>query len=320
MKKWICLFLFLVSVEQFPGFSQELYPLSEPASNIPKNVLGVRLLSESYKEIHQWRNLTGLRLMYGATPYLSVYLTAFASNHHGKKLPGGFPFHNSPERGALYPYAVNGANLYAKYRFLTVDKKNEHFRMAVYAEGTYVDVTHHEAEPNVNMGDNTGVGFGLITTYLVQKFAASLTVGGTFPTGYTGVAEDEVKGLPDIPMFVKYGSSLDYRLSLGYLLYPKVYRSFDQTNFNIYLELTGKKYDATIVRVFDGTEREYWLDNFNYPVGLQKGYYLDVSPGVQAIFKSNTRVDLSVTFPMIGMSYARLYPVYTVGIQHYFFL
>lgn len=320
MEKVVALFVFILSLQPMGAKGQELFPLSEPASNIPSGVLGVRLFSESYKEIHQIRNLTGLRLMYGATPRLSVYLTAFGSNHHGEKLPGGFPFHNSPERGALYPYTFNGANLYAKYRFLSIDKKKEHLRMAFYLEGTYVDVTHHEAEPNVNMGDNAGFAGGLISTYLINKFAVSLTLGATIPTGYRGWAEADVTGLPDIPMFVKYGKSFDYRLAFGYLLFPKTYKSFDQTNFNIYLELHGKKYDATIVRVYDGTDRAYWLLNYNYPVGLQKGMYLDISPGVQAIIKSNTRVDAAITFPSLGNSYARLYPVFTIGVQHYFFL
>lgn len=321
MKNLIRIFLLfvLLILSRFSVKAQELYPLSEPASNMPAGVIGVRLFSENFKEIHQMRNITALRLMYGLSPRLSVYLTAFGSNHHGPKLPGGFPFHNSPERGAIYPYAFNGASLYGKYRFLSIDKKKEHLRVAAYLEGTYVDVTHHEAEPNVRMGDNSGFGAGMITTYLYQKFAASLTLGATIPTGYTGVAESDVAGLPDIPMYVKYGRSLDYSLSFGYLLFPKKYKSFDQTNFNVYFEIHGKKYEATNVRVYDGTPREYWLYNYNYPVGLQKGFYIDVSPGVQAIIRSNTRIDASVTFASIGNSYVKLYPVFTLGIQHYFF-
>lgn len=299
--------------------AQELFPLTEPASTIPTGVIGVRLFTETYKEWVQWRNITGLRVMYGATPNLSLYVTAFGSNHHGEKLPVDFPFHNSPERGGTYPYLFNGASLYAKYRFLSIDKQNEHFRMAAYGEGTYVDVTHHEAEPNVNMGDNAGFGAGIISTYLYQKFAVSLQLGATIPTGYTGVTPDLISNLPDIPLYVKYGNSLDYRLSFGYLLYPQKYKSFDQTNINLYLELTGKKYDATIVRVFNKQDNEYWLNNYQYPIGLQKGAFLDISAGAQAIIKSNMRVEFAVTFPFLGISYAKLYPVYTVGIQHYFF-
>ncbi len=300
--------------------AQELYPLSEPASNIPKNVLGVRLFSETYKEVNQWRNLTTLRLMYGLTPKISVYLTGFASNHHGKKLPEGFPFHNSPERGAQYPYKFNGGNLYAKYRFLTIDRQNEHFRMAAYGEIAYVNETHHESEPNVNMGDNAGAAIGIISTYLYQQFAASLTLGATLPANYAGYVLDEVPSLPELPVLLKYGRSLDYRMSFGYLIFPTRYSSFKETNINLYVEFMGKKYGAARAKIFHGLPNAYWLNNRQYPLGLQAGWYLDVAPSIQAIFNSNLRVDFAMTMPFLGQSYARMYPVYSLGVQYYFFL
>jgi len=300
-------------------FAQELYPLSEPASTIPKNTIGVRFFSEAYKEVVQWRMQNCLRLMYGVTPHLTGYLTIAGSNHHGDILPSGFPYHNSPERGAIYPYKFNGAHLYFKYRFLNIDKPKEHLRLAVYVEGAWTQTTHHEAEPNVYMLDNSGIAGGLITTYLKGKWAGTLTVGYTHPIGFASIAPDEEIGLPDIPEYVQFGPSIDYRFSMGYLLYPQSYQSFKQTNFNIYLELVGKAYEAAMVKVFYGTDRAYWLENNLYPIGLQKGSYLDVSPGVQMIFNSNTRLDFSMTFPMLGQSYARMYPVYTVGIQKYFY-
>lgn len=300
-------------------FGQELYPLSEPASNIPAQTIGVKLYGDTYKEVIQWRYQTNLRLMYGITPRLTTYLTFAGSNHHGDKLPSGFPYHNSPERGAIYPYKFNGANLYFKYRFLTIDKEKEHFRAAAYFEGSWAKTTHHESEPNVRMIDNSGVSGGIIVTYLKNKFAASLTLGYTHPIGFEGVAPDDYVGLPDIPQYVQFGPSIDYHLSFGYLLLPKTYTSFDQTNFNIYLEFHGKKYDPAIVKIFYGQDNAYWLENNLYPVGLQAGQYIDISPGVQVILKSNTRIDFSLTTPLIGQSYARLYPVYSIGFQRYFF-
>lgn len=298
---------------------QELFPLSEPASNIPKAALGVRLFSETYKEVNQWRNMTGLRLMYGVTPRLSVYLTGIASNHHGNKLPVEFPFHNTPERGARYPYKFNGAHLYAKYRFLSHDGEHNHFRMAAYGEGTYVRTTHHETEPDLEMGDNTGAGLGLITTYLRHKFAVSLTAGAIFPTVYEGKSPDPIEVLPDVPVRVQYGKALTYSLSFGYLLWPRKYTSYDQVNINLYLELQGKAFQAAKVNIFSGQPNEYFLAQSRYPAALQKGYYLDVSPGIQFILKSNLRVDFSATFSSLGISYARLYPVYSIAVQRYFF-
>src|SRR5690606_36098854 len=150
----------------------------------------VRVFSESYKETYQIRNMTAVRLMYGVTPRLSTYITSIASNHHGNKMPQEFPFHNTPERGAIYPYSFNGVHLYAKYRYLSIDKSKSHLRLAVYGEAAYVSTTHHEAEPNLMMGDNKGWGGGIINTYLYQKFSASLTAGLIIPRYNEGLSPD----------------------------------------------------------------------------------------------------------------------------------
>jgi len=314
-----CLLTILLACCILPVSAQELFPLSEPASNMPKGALGVRFYTEAYNEVNQLRNMTSLRLMYGLTPRLSVYLSGIASNHHGKKMPIEFPFHNTPERGAHYPYKFNGVHLYAKYRFLSLDGENTHFRMAAYGEVTYVNTTHHETEPDLEMGDNKGFGAGLITTYLKNKFAVSLTAGAIFPAVYEGASPDPIETLPDVPVRVQYGKALSYSLSFGYLLLPRKYSSYDQVNVNLYLELHGKAFQAAKVDLFVGQPNEYYLDQSRYPTALQKGYYVDVSPGVQVILKSNLRVDLSATFSSMGISYARLYPVFSLGIQRYFY-
>ncbi len=316
MKKGIIL-LYLIGA--LPACGQELYPLSEPASTLPKGVLGVRLFSETYKEVNQWRNMTALRLMYGATPRFSVYLTGITSNHHGKKMPVEFPFHNTPERGAHYPYKFNGLHLYGKYRFFSADAERSHLRMAAYVEGTWVKTTHHETEPDLMMGDNSGVGLGYIGTFLYRKFAVSATISAIIPFAYSGNSPDPIATFPDVPVNTRYGKALTYSLSFGYLLFPRNYRSYDQLNLNLYLEFRGKAFETARVWVFAGTPRSYLLAPERYPPALQSGYYLDVSPGAQLILRSNTRIDFSVTFSSVGTSYARLYPVYTVGIQRYFF-
>lgn len=312
------LIIFLVSSGGLAQ-AQELFPLSEPASTLPKGTLGVRLFAESYNEVNQLRNMAGLRLMYGLSPKLSVYLTGIASNHHGKKLPPEFPFHNTPERGAYYPYKFNGVHAYAKYRFLTRDGEGSHLRLAAYGEATYVQTTHHETEPDLMMGDNKGIGAGIIGTYLKQKFAVSLTGGIILPAAYTGVSPDPIESLPDVPVRVRYGKALTYSLSFGYLLLPRTYKDYDQTNINLYLEFRGKAFQTSKVDIFVGLPNEYFLYPERYPPALQQGYYVDVSPGIQFIIKSNLRIDFSTTFSSLGISYARLYPVFSLGIQRYFF-
>ncbi len=300
--------------------AQELYPLSEPASTLGKNTLGVRIFSETYKEVDKVRNMTALRLMYGVTPRLTTYITGIASNHHGEKMPQDFPFHNTPERGAEYPYKFNGVHFYAKYRYLSIDKNKSHLRLAVYGEAAQVSTTHHETEPNLMMGDTKGWGGGIINTYLYKKFSASLTAGLIFPKYSEGLSPDPIVGLPDVGVRTHYGRSLTYNLSFGYLIYPKKYENYDQTNINLYLEFTGKAYEAAKVDLFIGTDREYYLHNSRYPTALQKGYYVDISPGIQFIVKSNLRIDASTTLQFINVSYAKVYSVYTLGLQYYFYL
>lgn len=116
-----------------------------------------------------------------------------------------------------------------------------------------------------------------------------------------------------IPTEMKYGRSLVYNLSMGYLLFPRVYKDYDQLNVNVYLELLGRSYEAAQVTQYG---------NVSIPINtplLDKGSYVDLAPGVQCIIKSNLRVDFSVKFPMINKSYAHSYPVFMVGMQRYFF-
>jgi len=314
MKRY--LFFFMMFPMQL--FAQELFPLAEPASSIPKGTLGVKLYSETYKEVKQWRFQNGLRLSYGVTPKLSLFLTALSSNHHGDKMPEEFPFHNTPERGKFYPYKFNGFHLYGKYRVLSLDHQNEHFRMAAYAEAAKVKTTHHETEPDLEMGDNSGWGFGLITTLLKNKFAGSLTAGAILPSAYLGSSPDPISSMPDIPIRVYYGKAITYSLSFGYLLLPRKYESYDQGNLNFYLTFKGKYYDAAKVDIFVGMPNEYYLINDQYPKALQRNYFVDISPGIQYIVRSNLRIDFSTSFRCLGFSYAKLYPVYTLGVQRYF--
>lgn len=313
------LVFFFVLLSGRSGLAQELFPLSDPASSVPRNTLGVRVFSETYKGIKQVRNASYLRLMYGLTPKLSFYISTIASNHHGLKLPVEFPFHNTPELGKIYPYKLNGFWLYGKYRFLSDDGEKSHLRMAAYTAISKIKSTHHETEPDLEMGDNSGVGFGIITTALKDKFAVSLTTGVILPFLNHGVAPDPVGTLPDVPETVLYGKAFQYRLSFGYRLFPFHYRNFKQGNLNLYAEFRGKIFGAAKVNVFAGTPREYYLQNAQYPLALQGASYVDFSPGMQYIYHSNLRVDFSTTFRWLGFSYTHLYPIYSVGIQRYFY-
>lgn len=324
MKRYIFILLFLLPCVLN---AQELFNINEPASNVPKGALGVRLFEESYKEVTEMRNLFGVRLMYGLTSKLSVYINATMSNHHSSVLPPGLTTHvhsgssviystGNKVKGAKYPYAFNGDNLYLKYRFVSDDEQNRHFRMAAYAEFSNVNVAHDENEPTL-LDDNKGYGAGLISTYLVKHFAASLTTGFIIPMAYNGYSPDPYGGA-DVPTKLMYGRALEYNLSLGYLLLPKHYKSYNQTNWNIYVELMGKAYEPA--KVYQGAygSSEMTAVPIKTPL-LEGGNYIECYPGLQCILKSNLRIDMSVGFPLMGQSYVHYYPVYLIGIQRYFY-
>lgn len=301
--------------------AQELFPHNEPASTVPKGVIGIRPFFKTYSEVTLMRRMYAVRVMYGLLPKLTIMGTISVTNHHGNDLPPDLVTHvhsgtqttyytNTIQRGVKYPYKFSGVYLYAKYRFLTRDKKNQHFRMAAYADWSNVGVPHDEAEPSL-MDDTKGYGGGLIATYLKNHLAVSFTGGFIVPKYYEGYSPDI--GGQKVPTKVQYGRAAIYNLSFGYLVHPKKYAGYDQTNINLYVEFIGKSYEAAVV-----TQYGYMNVPIQTPL-LQKGNYVEVHPSVQAVFDSNLRIDLSVGLPLIRQSYARLYPVYYIGIQRYFF-
>ena len=326
-KHSIIFIVFLLLLKTNTIISQELFPLNEPASNVPKGVLGVRAFDDTYKEVKQIRNMSAIRLMYGITPKLSVMATVSVSNHHDRNFPIGLASHTHNangttgvfstgnfQRGLVYPYLYTGIYLYAKYRFITIDGDHRHFRMAVYGEWSNVNVAHDETEPDL-LDDTKGYGGGLIATYLIKHLAVSLTSGVIIPGKYHGFSPDTVGGggAPMVPTEISYGRAIKYNLSFGYLLYPRAYENYNQGNWNIYLEFMGKSYETAKII-------QYGIKDVPIQTPLlQAGNYVDICPGLQYIYKSNLRVDFSVEFPMINKSYAHFYPVYMLGIQRYFY-
>ena len=61
---------------------------------------------------------------------------------------------------------------------------------------------------------------------------------------------------------------MNYTLSVGKLMLPKVYKSFKQTNVNLMLELLGQRLNEN------------------------RKSYLDIAPSIQFIINSQARVDI----------------------------
>ena len=82
------------------------------------------------------------------------------------------------------------------------------------------------------MGHNTGYETGLIATQLLHKVAISSSVS----------YERALDNNPDYKFpSTESNSAVNYTLSVGKLMLPKVYKDYKQTNMNLMLELLGKR-------------------------------------------------------------------------------
>lgn len=288
--------------------AQELYPNSEPASISPKNSLGIRLMNEAYTTEGKLKSWHGAMFMYGISSKLMVNTMITASNHHYKVLPSNYiqkdVYQNEYVSQITSPnnYLFESVNLGFRYRFLNMDQDHRHFRMALYGNGVYTKRPHDEAEVSL-MGDNKGIGGGLISTVLINKLAISLTTGFVKPFSY----KEKYSRIS-----LEYGNAYNYSLSFGYLLYPREYKHYNQTNINLYAEFLGKSYDE--LKVTNNNAAVIVTDK-----AYRKGNYIEFRPAIQFIVKSNLRIDASTAFPLISKSYIRKYPLYLLNVQYYIF-
>ncbi|RYY35322.1 MAG: hypothetical protein EOP46_10485 [Sphingobacteriaceae bacterium] len=245
--------------------AQELYVNTEPASNMAARSLGIRLENQGF--FNPYKNRTTLELMYGASKYFMFHGSAYVSN-----------FYQQNQR-------FEGGSVYAKYRFLSIDTVQRHFRGAVFAKASAINNPVMNQEISLE-GDNTALQTGVVFTQLLHKLALSGSAsylrafdnsgGYNIPTGY---AKD----------------GIGYSLSAGYLLFPKSYINYEQVNVNIYAELLGK---------------------------TNPGYgqsYLDIAPAVQFIFNSVFRVDLSYRTPLYNDMVRNSKNMYLVRLEYNIF-
>lgn len=245
MKKriWVLLMGLLTNLS---AIAQELYIYAEPASNMPTKSIGIRLTTEGAIN-PKFTNRIMPEVMFGINKNLMVHLQGFASDTKGS-------------------YGVEGGSVYAKYRFLSLDDTQSHFRGAAFGRVSTSNLPIATEDINLE-GDNSGWQAGLIFTQLLHKLAISGTVGYN---QVFGVKSKQVAGMPTPDKMINYS------LSSGYLLLPFIYKNYKQPNFNLYFEVLGK------------TNPE----NGNS--------YLDFAPAVQFIFNSRTRIDLGYRFQVAG--------------------
>jgi hypothetical protein len=235
------LFLIVLIFFNLNVFSQELFVFTEPASNMPAKSFGIRDMNAFMFEKDGKLNYHNMpELMWGINKKWMVHVQGFISNR---------------QEGGL---EAEGGSLYAKYRFFSQDDVQSHFRMALYGRYSLNRADIHQQELET-MGHNTGYEGGFIATKLLHKVAISSSIsyeraldnkpGYKFPT-------------------TESNNAMNYTFSVGKLMLPKVYSSYDQVNVNLMLELLGQR-----------------LNENNKS-------YLDIGPSVQFIIKSQARIDI----------------------------
>lgn len=144
------------------------------------------------------------------------------------------------------------SDVYLQHRFYSADDIHSHTRLAFFARAI-----NSPYNPNTNAimmeGQQKLWNAGLIATRLQHKWASSLTAGWVHR--YVGNTNYTKEGI-------------QYIFSNGWLLYPKNYDNYQQTNVNFYVELIGQKL-----------------------IG-QSTSFLDIAPSIQLIFNSQAKLNL----------------------------
>jgi len=236
------IFLFISLFIFSTVFSQELFVFTEPASNMPAKSLGFRDMNGFFLEKDGKLNYHNMpELMWGINKKWMVHAQGFISNRQ----EGGFE--------------TEGGSLYAKYRFFSKDDLKSHFRMALYGRYSLNKADIHQQELET-MGHNTGYEAGFIATQLLHKIALSSSLS----------YERALDNKPNYKFPIsESNSAMNYTLSVGKLMLPKVYTSYKQVNVNLMLELLGQRLNEN------------------------KKSYLDIAPSVQFIINSQARIDLA---------------------------
>lgn len=250
MKKY-CTLVVLVLVLSYTH-AQELYVYTEPASNMPAHSISAKLSTYYAKDRFNTDRVMQRyvpELMWGISKKVMVHAAVSFADMHTKRF----------RQETMY--------VYGKYRFLSFDEVHRHFRMAVFTELSHSRNPFHYDE--ISLLDKSGITGGIIATALSNKTAVSLTVSHTQVLGEA--RKSKVVYIPE-----RIVQAMNYSLSGGYLLLPREYTGFKQTNLNLYAELLAQQA----------------LD--------RKAHYVDLAPAVQLIFNSISKLNLGYRFQLTG--------------------
>lgn len=199
-----------------PLQAQELFVVTEPASNAPAGSLGLKwgqsLMKEQYKAGYNYHLMP--ELTWGVSKDLMLRASGFISNRNSTSSD----------------LKTEGGSVYAKYRFVSTDDLHSHFRMAVLGRYSFNNADIHQEEIET-MGHNSGFELGIVATQLIKKVAVSTSLS----------VEKALDNEPDNPFPNSQSNrAFNYTLSVGKLMYPRHYSNFKQTNINLMLEFVGQ--------------------------------------------------------------------------------
>jgi len=228
--------------------AQELFVFTEPASNMAAKSFGFR--ANNYFMFDKSTKANSYHLipevMWGTSKKIMIHAEGFLSNRNKS-------------------FVAEGAGIYAKYRFYSKDEVHSHFRMAVFGRYSYNNSDVHQQAIDLN-GHNSGYEGGFVATRLIHKVAISGTVS------YLHALDNDKE---KFTYGNKNRNAVNYTLSVGKLMLPREYTSYNQTNVNLMVELLGQ-------------------------ANVNKGYsFLDIAPSVQFIFLSRMRVDAGYRIPVV---------------------
>jgi hypothetical protein len=247
--------------------AQELFVFTEPASNMPAKSIGIRAMNSFMNE----EDGSGINyhlmpeVMIGINKKLMMHAQGFISNRSNRLL-------------------LEGGALYAKYRFVSIDDVHSHFRMAAFGRVSTNNSSIHQEEIET-MGHNNGFETGIIATQLLHKVAISSSLS------YEKVIDDsKVYYTNPQPL-----SAVNYTLSIGKLMLPKVYTSYNQTNLNLMVELLGQRINANAKS------------------------FLDIAPSLQLIIKSQARIDFGYRYQLYSNMVRTAPNGFVVKLEYTFF-
>ncbi len=265
--------------------AQELYPNAEAASNGPQDVLRLRVMT-AFQNHDAFMAAKG---MYTLTNDFMLAGTLNFSSRLADKFPSDF---------TVTTPLFRSATLYGKYRLFTDDAPHKHVRLAAFGEADIApQPVSHET---YMMGIKNGVTAGLIGTVLINKTAVSGTASWFQPVQFAGAGR-----LPS--------GIVNYALSVGHLLLPTRYVSYEQINLNFYCEFLGN--------VFDGMEHQITVVDGQeiHGEGSRRFHQLYVAPAVQLIVQSRAKIDLALRVPLVDQYHTSRAVAVMVGFEYYFF-